>query len=1539
VGPRFRTPTSGVFFAVFKSRIWLAAFVLLLPLHAFASIQLSSVAITGQIVGGSDSLGTATVSLSRGTDPNDQNAVSCTLYGPGLAFLKNGAQISSFLVAAGVSTETFQMRATNVVASPQNAFVTVTCQNAITQYFTIDPFSISLSATASLTGNSMDVGAGSVTLTPSAGPSGVSVFLGPDFGDFVFINGAGQQSSLLSFGPGESTKGFTFYARYQVSTATTSNLTAKAGVTQSTPVQILPFQLSLSGPNVMFNTDKGDLHVTIDKPARNSVSVSFSQTPGGLNSLGGVVIPSAASTASYTVTALQSGSPLDDVVKATTTGASATTTIRIMPGKTPDTNCSDCEGEGGKPINFTTGNTWITHRDYSLPGLGGGIELERTWNSLWPQMSPIETSGHFGYSWRSTYEERLQTVSGGYTKYWLADGSNWNFRYDSVNAVYYLVTPADAFAALTFDSLTNTRTITFKDGSQKIFNSGGYLTKRIDHNGNTTTVAYDASNRITSVTNAANRMLTFNYTGSSRLVTSIQDSTGVIATYTYGASSTLTRVTYADGSQLNYDQNNAQTLITAVADKDGKLLEGHTYDGNSRGLTSFGANNADKITIAYTSGTLTQVTDSKGNTTDYTFSSYSNGHRKMNAVSGPGCNSCGGRGVKNFGHDGFGNRTSVTESGQTVASAFDNNGNLVTRTVYLNGTPLTTTYTYNAFGQVLTATDPAGNVTTNTYDTHGNLLTTTTPSPSSGVAGSTTTFEYFPNGLLKKVTDPRNNATQMTYTAAGLVQTITDAQSNVTTFEYDARGNRTAVVDAANNRTTFEYDALNRLTKVTKPDTTHTDFAYDTRGRRTSVTDANGKVTTYAYDDADRLISVTDAQTPSAGVTTYAYDTENNLTSITDALGRTTTFEYDARGRVTKTIFPASSGSGAGLSETYNYDNLGNLLSKVDRKGQTITYGYDSLNRLTSKTLGSTGSVTYTYDNLGRLTQAEDATGTYGLAYDNLGRLTQTTTEYSFLPSQTFTMSYGYDAASNRTSFTDPQSGVTNYVYDTLNRLESLTNPQSQQFTFGYDNLSRRTSLGRPNGVTTSYTYDNLSRLLSVLHKDPAQQVIDGATYTVDSVGNRLSKQNHLAGVTDSYTYDPIYQLTQATRAAATMEFYDYDKVGNRTSSHLSASYTTNSSNQLTATASATYTYDNNGNTISKTEGADVTQYTWDYENRLTQVTLPNSLVVTFKYDPFGRRIQKASAAGTINYLYDGANVVDELDASGTILARYTQGAGIDEPLAMLRSGMSSYYEADGLGSITSLTDTTGAIATSYQYDSYGKITTSTGTLVNPFRYTGREWVYETNEYYYRSRSYDQHVGRFVNEDPFEFAGRTSNFFRYVEGNPVNLRDPFGLYSGWEFLKDLGTFSEAFADTLTFGSASRLNDALGAGKAVDRCSWVNTAGTASGIAFSIAVGGALGAEAAEANAGKKGFEFSHWIPDSWGGPRSVFNGNYVSSRLHYLTDPFRYPAPKGAALRWGAKWNPVLKHAVRIPWVYDGAAAGAGLGAVGAGAGQNCGCN
>lgn len=266
-----------------------------------------------------------------------------------------------------------------------------------------------------------------------------------------------------------------------------------------------------------------------------------------------------------------------------------------------------------------------------------------------------------------------------------------------------------------------------------------------------------------------------------------------------------------------------------------------------------------------------------------------------------------------------------------------------------------------------------------------------------------------------------------------------------------------------------------------------------------------------------------------------------------------------------------------------------------------------------------------------------------------------------------------------------------------------------------------------------------------------------------------------MAGVTSNYTYDAIYQLTQVTQANNTTESYSYDAVGNRTASLGVSSYTTNASNELTATSNATYTYDGSGNTLTKTVGSNTTTYAWDYENRLTSVTLPSTGgTVSFKYDPFGRRIEKVWPTFTSIFAYDGDNPVETVNSSGTAVARYTQTQNIDEPLAELRSSTTSYYEEDGLGSVTSLTTSSGTIANTYTYDSDGKLTASSGSVPNPISYTGREFDSETGLYYYRARYYDPSVGRFIAEDPIQFAGGM-NFYSYVSNNPVEIRDPLGL--------------------------------------------------------------------------------------------------------------------------------------------------------------------
>ncbi len=763
-----------------------------------------------------------------------------------------------------------------------------------------------------------------------------------------------------------------------------------------------------------------------------------------------------------------------------------------------------------------------------------------------------------------------------------------------------------------------------------------------------------------------------------------------------------------------------------------------------------------------------QVTDSLSNVGTYT-SAMIGGLWVPTTVQGSGCSSCTERGNISYTYDSSGHPLSRTdENGNTTTYTHDANGNVLTLTVPLTSTTsATTSYTYNSFGEVLTATGALGNVTTNTYDANGNLLTVTTPAPNGNTAASVTRFAYDAKGELTTITDPLNHQTTITYFPTGLIQTITDAQSHVTTYAYDSRGNRTSVTDANNKQTTFNYDAMNRLTKITYSDTTTTQFGYDYRGRRTSVTDQNGKVTTYAYDDADRLTSVTDAAN---NVTTYAYDTENNLTSITDANQHATSFNYDAFGRVTKTTFPSSA------VETYAYDSVGNLTGKTDRKNQTINYAYDLSNRLTQKTYPDSTTVNYTYDNDSRLTQVTDPTGTYQFTFDNMGRLTGTTTSYSFLTGRNFTTAYTYDAASNRTGFTDPEGGSTTYAYDTLNRLQTLTPPSAfttGNFGFSYDTLSRRTQMTRPNNVTTNYAYDDLSRLTSVLHQ-LSGSTIDGATYTVDNAGNRTSKTDQRTAVATSYGYDNIYQLPSATQGATTTESYTYDPVGNRLSSLGVSSYTNNSSNELMTTSNASYGYDNNGNTATKNDSTGITTYAWDYENRLTSITLPGSGgTVSFKYDPLGRRIYKSSSSGTSVFAYDVDNLVEETNSGGAVVARYSQGLNVDEPLAMLRSGTTSFYHTDGLGSVTSLANSSGTLAQTYTFDSFGKRSASSGSLTNPFQYTARESDMETGLYYYRARYYDANTGRFLSEDPIGFNGGL-NFYSYTQNRPIGLRDPSG---------------------------------------------------------------------------------------------------------------------------------------------------------------------
>jgi len=265
--------------------------------------------------------------------------------------------------------------------------------------------------------------------------------------------------------------------------------------------------------------------------------------------------------------------------------------------------CPFCNGgrtAQSSPIDLATGNIYVSQSDVSVPGLGGGLGLSRTWNSLTPSIQGSFPS-MFGPNWRSNYEERIVTNSGdGYLKYARGDGSVWSFGLASADTQLNYKTAAPRNDGSTLSTGTNYYTLTSKSGEKRLFdNTTGALLSIIDRNGNTTQLTYDTSQRLATVTDPAGRHLYFGYaSGSSNLVTSVTSDVGITMSYSYDAQGRLAQVTKPDATtvSLTYD---AQSRITAVKDSDGKVLESHTYDAVGRGLSSSRANGVGSVTVTY----------------------------------------------------------------------------------------------------------------------------------------------------------------------------------------------------------------------------------------------------------------------------------------------------------------------------------------------------------------------------------------------------------------------------------------------------------------------------------------------------------------------------------------------------------------------------------------------------------------------------------------------------------------------------------------------------------------------------------------------------------------------------------------------------------------------------------------------------------------------------------------------------------------------------------------------------------------------------
>jgi len=448
--------------------------------------------------------------------------------------------------------------------------------------------------------------------------------------------------------------------------------------------------------------------------------------------------------------------------------------------------------------------------------------------------------------------------------------------------------------------------------------------------------------------------------------------------------------------------------------------------------------------------------------------------------------------------------------------------------------------------------------------------------------------------------------------------------------------------------------------------------------------------------------------------------------------------------------------------------------------------------------------------------------------------------------------------------------------------------PLGQATTYTYDALSRRTSLTLPNGTQTTYQYDPASQVTNILHQLTAtSSQINKAEYVYNNVGNRTSLTDRRGA--QAFGYDSLDRLTSASHPLlATPQAFAYDAVGNRTT----GGTVVNAGNQLTADATHSFQYDDNGNLTRKTLLAtgSFTQYTYDVENRLTQVeefaagNPTPAFTSTYRYDGLGRRIEKVANGQTKRYIYDGEDILLEYDGSNVLQARYTHGPGIDEPIAVTKAGSTFYYHQDGLGTVTELTDTNGSVAKAYAYDAYGNLLESPGTVGQPYTYTGRELDLESGLYYYRARTYDSATGRFAQKDPIGIANGDPNFYAYVRENPLYYTDPAGQCP-WCIAAVVGAVSGA-----GFDLAYQLIVNGGALKCVD---WESVGSAAlTGAALStLGPTGALlgrgGTKAAQYGYGSPGLLNRAYARFGWSGPKGDMD--VLSLRIgkrHFEFDQF-----------------------------------------------------
>lgn len=854
------------------------------------------------------------------------------------------------------------------------------------------------------------------------------------------------------------------------------------------------------------------------------------------------------------------------------------------------------------------------------------------------------------YTAPSRSPSTLTLVAGAYT---VTTPQKLKFNYNTSGKIATIVYPNGVtltfnYASGVLSSVTNGmgRTLTLNY-------TGGKLTSVTDGTGRSVSFTLDANSNQTAFVDANGKTTSYSYDNPGRMTAYFLPANPLTAAATnvYDSLSRVKTQSNARSQVWNYYIAGSRSeIVDPIGNRD--IFYFNALGGITRQIDALGFK-TDNVFDGL--NRMVQTTMPEGNQIKWTLDA-SNNPLTRTQVPKPGSGLANI--VETFTYDPLWAKVKTYKDGRlnTTTYTYDVTlGNLLTiQRPVVGGLTPTVTMTWNARGQMLTRTDETNIVTKFTYDVTTESLTTQVVDyfAGGGHLNLTTSFGYNAFGDVTSLTDPRSKSTTFSWDNLRQLKQKTDPApfSYVMNLNYDDNGNllniqRQTGTTPAWQIYSWTYSPTNKKLTAVDPSLNTSTWTYDGKDRIQTVTDAQSRQWQYAYDALDRLSVTTD---PTSTVCdTRTFTNNGMLASVKDARNNTTTYSWDGFDRLNKTTYADTT-----FEQNSSYDANGNVLIQLTRSGSSIVCTYDALNRLATKSPAGQPVITNTYDLADRLTQSSKpvvagnpSSGAHKFFFDTAGRFWKE--QYS----DSKTVVHVLDANGNRTKTTWPDGYFVDRTYDELNRLTAikLNGSASTAVAFSYNQLSQRTQLTYSNGATVVYTPQLNEDVTTITHNFVGSSVV--FTYGFNNVHEPTSVQ-----VSDStYMWYPAAASTTYGTADSVNKYpavggtsYTYNANKNLTGDGVWA-YGYNTENQLVTASksgtSASFVYDPMQRQSQKTVGAVKTRYIYSEWQRIADYngvtgTLQNRYVYGTEMD---EPLIQVTSAGVLTFLH--------ADKMGTVIA------------------------------------------------------------------------------------------------------------------------------------------------------------------------------------------------------------------------------------------------------------------------------------------------